>query len=237
MITDGTRTNEIIDGSLGDDTLRGHEGNDLLRGYAGNDILDGGTEDDQLSGDVGVDQLFGGAGNDILTGGIIYTSGITDTLEGGDGNDTFLFQLWDDPDFASDGHVTINDFDPVRDKFAFVYFNPNDWAIRADPAQTFQPGDNAERDFYSGPASKANGESFVVINDQSFASASEAAAGVSGEAVGDTLVYFDNATRTAKLAYVLSPDQATAFAELTNVHSADELAALHLNGSHFVYDS
>jgi hypothetical protein len=44
--------------------------------------------------------------------------------------------------------------------------------------------------FYSGPSAGAKGEHVVVITDDSFETASDAARKISGEAVGDIIVYY-----------------------------------------------
>ena len=45
----------------------------------------------------------------------------------------------------------------------------------------------------------------------------------------------DSKTGTANLAYVTSANQADTFAHLTNIHSVDDLAALHLTASDFTF--
>ena len=92
-------------GGDGDDRLTG---NGSLYGGTGNDRLDGrgslygGDGDDLLfsRGDGGA-TLYGGDGDDRLTG---YGRAGTDTLEGGDGADIFVFSL------SSDGINIITDF-------------------------------------------------------------------------------------------------------------------------------
>jgi Ca2+-binding RTX toxin-like protein len=97
----------------GNDTLNGDVGNDILIGGDGADILDGGDDNDTLYGDsndpanttaTGADTLIGGKGQDILKGGkdndILYggekngtahvDDNAIDTLEGGDGNDSYF---------------------------------------------------------------------------------------------------------------------------------------------------
>ena len=110
----GQGDNTII-GLNGVDNFGGGPGNDTLQGGGGNDILSGGTDDDTvegglgndqltgnsgndtLIGDAGNDKLFGGSGNDKLDGGIgedeLHGGKLDyDKLEGGKGNDTFVFE-------------------------------------------------------------------------------------------------------------------------------------------------
>lgn len=63
----------------GDDTVTGGALDDIINGDAGNDILNGGT---------GVDVLNGGADDDRL---ILEDITIGDSVDGGDGTDTFVF--------------------------------------------------------------------------------------------------------------------------------------------------
>jgi Ca2+-binding RTX toxin-like protein len=107
---------DTVDGGIGDDEMFGEEGNDSLLGGDGEDSLDGFTGDDTLDGGAGNDWASyfsaGGAvtvdlsagtssgadGNDVLTeienvlGGIgndsILGDGLTNLLDGGNGNDT-----------------------------------------------------------------------------------------------------------------------------------------------------
>lgn len=83
--------NDELYGGAGDDTLVGGSGNDVLYGdksVAGDDTgFPIGSGADVLDGGAGFNQLFGGAGNDrLITGGATG-----DTLDGGDGDDTYVF--------------------------------------------------------------------------------------------------------------------------------------------------
>ncbi|MDZ8187633.1 MAG: calcium-binding protein [Nostoc sp. ChiSLP02] len=84
-VINGQRGNDIIDGKSGNDFLRGGEGNDTLIGGVGNDTLAydysyfAGFEYSTTSKNL----LLGGDGNDILFGDV------GDTLNGGNGDDTF----------------------------------------------------------------------------------------------------------------------------------------------------
>ncbi|MBV1718993.1 MAG: hypothetical protein KMY51_03205, partial [Desulfomicrobium sp.] len=66
--------------------LNGYGGDDLLSGLAGNDTLDGGADNDTLIGGLGNDVLLGGEGDDLIHAGAV------DTVDGGDGFDTFRLE-------------------------------------------------------------------------------------------------------------------------------------------------
>ncbi|MEJ2622402.1 MAG: calcium-binding protein, partial [Candidatus Thiodiazotropha sp.] len=94
----GSERDDEIDGGWGDDLLFGENGNDWLNGSEGNDSLDGGDGSDRLYGDSGNDTLDGGDGADRLYGGdgddILHASD-GDLLNGGNGNDRYLYTLGD----------------------------------------------------------------------------------------------------------------------------------------------
>ncbi len=69
--------------------LTGSGFNDKLFGSTGNNFLNGGDGNDRLDGRAGDDELNGGNGADLLVGG---GSGDSDTLLGGDGDDTYQVQ-------------------------------------------------------------------------------------------------------------------------------------------------
>ncbi len=123
---DGGAGNDQLRGDGGDDWLAGGEGSDVLQGGAGNDslfggsgedtlvggadadILDGGANadrlfgsggDDALRGGLGSDELWGEEGNDLLDGG---TDQASDTLNGGEGADTFLWRAGAGRDVLAD---------------------------------------------------------------------------------------------------------------------------------------
>ncbi|QBE63355.1 beta strand repeat-containing protein [Pseudoduganella lutea] len=94
---------DVLDGSGGSDTLDGGGDNDSLSGGGGNDLLLGGSDGDDLRGGAGNDSLLGGSGADKLEDGTgadsidgeggndvitVTLDGVTDTVLGGDGNDT-----------------------------------------------------------------------------------------------------------------------------------------------------
>ncbi|KGM34341.1 hypothetical protein P409_10815 [Inquilinus limosus MP06] len=238
----GDDGNDFIFGGQNIDHLYGGAGNDHLFGSEGNDALHGGLGDDVLAGDngrntprtdvgEGNDKLYGDSGNDTLISG----DG-RDYLTGGAGDDTFLFRFHD-PKFGSiQGFTTVTDFDAAHDKFAFDAKGIGTDGAGANFVNHASGGSGSAVDtFYSGAASGANGEHVVVVTDQSFASGSAAAQGISGEAAGDIIAYYDSKTGTANLAYVTSANHADVFAELSNVHSVDDLAALHLTASDFTF--
>ncbi|HYP06095.1 MAG TPA: calcium-binding protein, partial [Bryobacteraceae bacterium] len=119
----GGAGNDTLYGGRLDDWLLGGDGNDslhagaqagglggdgnYLNGGAGDDQLHGREGSDWLEGGEGTDRLVGGAGGDILAGG----AGAGDDLEGGSGDDIYLFRLGDGADGAEDQA----DAAPVRD--------------------------------------------------------------------------------------------------------------------------
>jgi len=81
---------ENAKGGSGNDTLTGNQADNALTGNAGNDVLTGGTGADTLIGGAGTDSLQGGDGNDAFRGSVGDMSGLSETIDGGDGIDT----LW-----------------------------------------------------------------------------------------------------------------------------------------------
>lgn len=87
--------NDTIQGGGGDDTIGGGFGNDLLEGGDGNDSILGGSDSDTLIGGDGNDTLHGGGGSDSVQGGAgddliqILQFEFIDSVDGGDGTDTF----------------------------------------------------------------------------------------------------------------------------------------------------
>ena len=90
--------NDAVFGRAGDDTLDLGAGDDFADGGEGNDTLLGGDGNDVLGGGAGVDQELGGPGDDYLGGG----PGNDLPLQGGAGNDTYLFGAGDGQDVAVD---------------------------------------------------------------------------------------------------------------------------------------
>jgi Ca2+-binding RTX toxin-like protein len=110
----GGSGNDALSGGSGNDTLSGGSGNDTLSGGLGNDFLDGGLGNDVLTGDAGNDTIHGGAGDDTLNGTNAHARGFReiDSLEGGDGFDTFIIGDAAGSYYATQGNsdsVTIHD--------------------------------------------------------------------------------------------------------------------------------
>jgi Ca2+-binding RTX toxin-like protein len=78
-------------GGADNDGLYGSGQGDTLLGEAGNDNLYGGGGSDKLYGGFGADLLIGWTGNDLLVGG---RDGSRDTLDGGQGTDTFFSEMY-----------------------------------------------------------------------------------------------------------------------------------------------
>ncbi len=92
----GTALNDPIQAFGGSDAVMGRGGNDSIDLGAGDDYADGGDGNDSLLGGDGHDLLEGGAGIDLLTGGLGDDrlgggAGNDQPLDGGAGNDTYLF--------------------------------------------------------------------------------------------------------------------------------------------------
>jgi Ca2+-binding RTX toxin-like protein len=77
--------------------VNGGTGNDTLTGSPNADVIAGGEGNDTILGLAGVDLMDGGGGDDIITGG----PGNEPNQQGGDGNDTFIWN----PGDGSDGLV------------------------------------------------------------------------------------------------------------------------------------
>jgi len=156
----GTDTGQaFLDGGAGDDSITGGVAAEMLEGgeheggaAAGNDTLEGGAGDDTLRGGYGADLLDGGEGNDVIDhlghAGerivaehhefALHIDNDADTLQGGTGNDTLIFDradhaeggagddvFWLYFDTASGaGHAEIEDFVPGED-FLRVTLNPH----------------------------------------------------------------------------------------------------------------
>jgi Ca2+-binding RTX toxin-like protein len=85
-------------GGSGNDTSSGENGNDRMAGGTGDDVQDGGAGNDTIYANLGQDTSTGGDGNDRLwalargdvhpgADGAVDTT--ADTLDGGNGDDTF----------------------------------------------------------------------------------------------------------------------------------------------------
>ncbi|WP_426957171.1 calcium-binding protein [Muricoccus radiodurans] len=88
--------NDYVDSGSGNDLVFGQDGDDTLFTGAGNDQAQGGAGHDSISGGGGSDQLFGQEGNDLLYGG--QQDRAADYMEGGSGNDTFVWSPGDGND-------------------------------------------------------------------------------------------------------------------------------------------
>ncbi|BCM17507.1 calcium-binding protein [Mesorhizobium sp. J8] len=237
-----------IDGGFGNDSISAGEGNDRVFGGVGNDRVFGDEGNDYLYGDMGRDKprilaanilgadndkLYGGAGDDAL-----FAGDGRDNLTGGAGQDTFVFQFHNpqggvDKNFGPNpDHTTIVDFDPSQDTFTFDAVGLGSDGVEANFVNHATRGNHVDT-FYSGPANGANGEHVVVITHHSFADGSAAAKGISGEAAGDIIAYFNYNTMTAELGYVTSENNVDDFAHLGNVQSLLDLADLSLTASDF----
>lgn len=148
-----------LDGGQGDDVIQGGDANEVINGgehdagsAPGNDTLSGGGGDDVMRGGLGADVISGGAGDDVLDHygnaeeQVIaeqndfswHIDNDADQLDGGDGNDTLIFDradiatggegndtFWLYHDSASGvGHAEITDFEPGAD-FLRISLNPD----------------------------------------------------------------------------------------------------------------
>ncbi|EPE93915.1 hypothetical protein [Rhizobium grahamii] len=209
-----TESNDIIEGSNGNDIIGGPGGDH------GDEGLSGRPYDEDLDGEAGTFFVAGHEGSDTFVFHSHYPTGPID---------------WG-ANFEPIPVLTIGDFNPAQDTFAFDakgLGNDNSGANfinHGDP----QAGSTVDT-FYEGNASGASGEHVVVITDQSFASGSDATSAISGERGGDIIVYHNADTRTVELAYVTSPDHVDVFAHLSEVGSVSDLANMHLTPSDFTF--
>ena len=111
-----TSTAAYLDGGAGDDSITGGAGDDTLEGgehgaasVAGNDTIDGGAGNDLIRGGFGADQLSGGTGDDVIDHMgrteeraiaehhefTWHIDGAADSLTGGTGVDTLIFDQMD----------------------------------------------------------------------------------------------------------------------------------------------
>ncbi len=109
----GFAGNDSLRGGQGNDAIYGNTGQDSLGGDTGNDTLYGGKDNDSIFAVNGTDQLFGGKGDDYLF--VASRNGDTDTLTGGEGNDTF--------NLTNDGPSIITDFNSSSDFLQLVANN------------------------------------------------------------------------------------------------------------------
>jgi Ca2+-binding RTX toxin-like protein len=134
----GTPKRDIMYGFKGDDRLFGRDASDDLYGFGGSDKANGGDGSDKLGGSDGRDSLDGGMGPDFLNGGdnpddldggpgndeifggpgrysdTFYNwdgNGGDDLLDGGGGEDWYIFWYSFSRPNAGWGHATISDSD------------------------------------------------------------------------------------------------------------------------------
>jgi Ca2+-binding RTX toxin-like protein len=157
----GDDGNDSLLGQTGDDNLSGGAGHDTLMGGEGDDWLAGGDDDDWLVGGAGNDSLTGGNGADELDGGtgddwmsgmevdpnaqetdFLYGGdgndqihvGAGDYVSGGDGEDRFVLQGWQNESEAAN----IMDYDPAADQLV-ITFDPS---VHTDPVVTVWPNED-----------------------------------------------------------------------------------------------
>ncbi len=174
---DGTAA-AYLDGGRGDDTITGGAANEVISGgehggtdATGNDRLSGGGGDDAIRGGRGADILSGGAGDDVLdhygnSQELVraeqrefgwHIDNDADVLDGGEGNDTLIFDradiatggagndtFWLYHDAASGaGQAEITDFSTGQD-FLRISLNPDVTSgtpnVSVDPSEDGQDG-------------------------------------------------------------------------------------------------
>ncbi|GAP99245.1 calcium-binding protein [Leptolyngbya sp. NIES-2104] len=103
-----------VNGTQNRDNLDGNNANNVLNGFGGNDGIFGRGGDDVLSGGAGTDFVVGGDGNDVINGTDAAARGRSeiDDLEGGSGNDRFIFGDRSGSFYKFNG---VNDVVGVRD--------------------------------------------------------------------------------------------------------------------------
>ena len=154
----------MLQGGYGNDSLSGGMGNDFLQAESDDDTLDGGDGDDGLHGGNGADTLTGGAGNDLLNGASLeipdqlledwlagFEGGqapnsiggdsyafvddyISDSLDGGSGQDTLIGSAFDMLTGGEDADVfvtgdwnssfftsLVTDFNTAEDMIVYRY--------------------------------------------------------------------------------------------------------------------
>ncbi len=172
---DGTAA-AYLDGGSGDDVILGGDADEVISGgehdadsAPGNDTLSGGGGDDAIRGGLGADTLSGGAGDDVLdhfgnSEELViaerhefswHIDNDPDLLDGGEGNDTLIFDradtatggsgndtFWLYHDTGSGaGFAEITDFAPGED-FLRVSLNPD--LNSGEPEVEVGPSDDGE---------------------------------------------------------------------------------------------
>lgn len=125
----GGRLNDWIDGGADNDTLRAGGGNNnVLIGGTGNDDLHGAEGSDWLIGGADQDDIWGNDGDDIIEGG----AGNGDVLQGGYGNDVYIFR-------RGSGEDIIHDSDTIAEQKAAYQQKLDEYQAALDA------GENPER--------------------------------------------------------------------------------------------
>ena len=138
----GEADDDTLDGGGGNDSIRGGHGADSISGGAGSDVIDHlGHAEERVAAerhefnwhiDNDADTLDGGDGDDTL----IFDR--ADVATGGAGNDTFWLYF----DHGSGaGHAEVTDFEPGAD-FLRIELNPE--AVRGEPVVGVGPSDDGE---------------------------------------------------------------------------------------------
>jgi Ca2+-binding RTX toxin-like protein len=227
---------DVMRGGAGNDVLKGDRGNDSLYGESGNDIMHGDSGPQTAkNADFGSDNLNGGAGNDLLVAG----DGL-EQLTGGADFDTFMFKFNNPmiPLAAGTGFAfsAITDFNAAQDTLAFDAAGLGSNANGANFANNASGGPGSAVDtFFSGAAAGANGESVVVITDQSFASGLLAASTIANEDVGDLVIYFNTTVNVASLLYVSAPNTVNSIARFTNIDDLADLQTANFAAEDFTF--
>jgi hypothetical protein len=129
----GTPEADTITGSGNVDQIFALEGDDFVDGWGGNDLIYGNEDADTLRGAEGSDVLRGNSGNDSIDAFSFDTTGSTDQIFGGGGNDEIL---------AEDGNVDSIDcgaglldrafMDPTKDTVTGCELVSSSGEVQAD---------------------------------------------------------------------------------------------------------
>nr|WP_064251357.1 calcium-binding protein [Rhizobium leguminosarum]OAP88038.1 nodulation protein NodO [Rhizobium leguminosarum] len=259
---DGGKNNDWINAGGGDDLIRagpGHDrilpgpGHDIVWAGPGSDAVHAGDDDDLVYSDAlplsnpfeerrviphsgeSDDRLHGDNGRDTLVAG----DGL-DEMTGGKDGDAFVFRFHDPMVGTTHCYTTVKDFEPEHDRFVLGAARDKGegglfGANFVNHSRGF-PGEAVDT-FYNGAAADAHGEHVVVITDRGFASGAAAAKAIDHEAAGDIIVYHDEKTHGATLAYVDSANHAHAFAHaFADANNLKEVLDLtSLTASNFVF--
>lgn len=181
----GYGDDDTVHGNGGVDALYGQDGNDYLLGGLGDDTLDGGEGHDTLRGGAGADILRGGNGIDIAHYDLSSAGGVTIDLGAGTGiggdahNDTLtdienVAGTHDNDDLTGNEHTNT------------LYGNGGEDTIEGGAgADTLDGGDGVDTVSYEG----SSGGVTVDLRVDSVSG---------GDAEGDTIINFENATGSAQ---------------------------------------